>query len=107
MPEGETYWRGVTMGQYDNGQWKRQNTVQGNLPPRPDLKNTIRQKVRQEPTDSTVVFGLRPVIKAESLMRLRWGIQFNSTDGSMYRRSFANTYEYQIYSSKDSAAPQP
>ena len=107
MPTGETYWRGVTMGQYDNGQWKRQNTVQGNLSPRPDLKNTIRQKVRQEPTDSTVVFGLRPVIKAESLMRQRWGIQFNSTDGSMYRRSFANTYEYQIYSAKDSTAPQP
>ncbi len=107
MPQEETYWRGVTMARYDNGQWRRQDSSLGSLPVRPDLKNTIRQKIRQEPSDSTVVFGLRPVLKADSLMRLRSGIMFNNTDGTMFRRSYSNTYEYQIYSSKKSTDTQP
>lgn len=99
LPADEPYWRGVTMGQYDKGQWKRQPYLPGLLPRNMDLSKALRQKVRQEATDSTVVFGLRPVLQANSLMRFRSGIIMNGVDGTLSRRPYSGVYDYEVYSS--------
>ena len=106
FPAAEPYWRGVTMGEYDNGQWKRQTYAAGRFPQNPSLAGAIRQKIRQEPTDSEIIFGLRPVLRARSLMRFRSPIFFNSADGTMFRRTYNNAFEYEVFSDPDTNKPQ-
>lgn len=106
LPLEEPYWRGVTMSEYSRGQWKRQPYLPSELPRNPPLKNVIRQKIRQEATDSTIVFGLRPTVAARSLMRFRSSIYLNGADGTLFRRTFNNSFDYEIYSSEDTASNQ-
>ena len=105
-PTEEPYWRGVTMGEYENGQWKRQTYAAGRFPNNQKTQGVIRQKIRQEPTDSEIIFGLRPVLRARSLMRFRSPIFFNSADGTMFRRAYNNAYEYEVFSETDQNKPQ-
>lgn len=106
FPTAEPYWRGVTMGEYENGQWKRQGYVAGRLPQNANMAGAIRQKIRQEATDSEIIFGLRPVLRARSLMRFRSPIFFNSNDGTMIRRAYNNAFDYEVFSDPDSSKPQ-
>lgn len=106
-PGHELYWRGVTMARYDKGQWKRHPDATVSMPRKFDLNNTIKQKIRQEPTDSNVVFGLRPILGARPLVRFRSRMLFNGNDGTISRNTYNGVYDYEVVSSTDPALPQP
>jgi transglutaminase-like putative cysteine protease len=107
QPNHELYWRGVTMATYDRGQWKRNPDSPSTLPRNFELKDAIKQKIRQEPTDSNVVFGLRPVLGARPLVRFRSRMLLNGNDGTISRNTYNGVYDYEIVSSIDAEAPQP
>ena len=83
----EYRWRGVSMARYERGHWRRL---------RSELKQPIstlegstgvpilRQVIKLEPTDSPVIFGLRPVLNGEASDR-HFQIMINPIDGSLYR----------------------
>jgi transglutaminase-like putative cysteine protease len=116
---GEPLWRGVAMQTYDNGRWFRQpvfprNMLRDNFP-RITPAKTIRQVVRLEPTDSDVLFGLRPIVLARG-----HELVMNITDGMIYRSDLhpaaeyiekTNTrpgpYDYEVLSSNDGDLIQP
>lgn len=107
-PGHELYWRGVTMARYDRGQWKRHPDAPSRLPRNFDLDgNTIKQKIRQEATDSNVVFGLRPILGARPLVRFRSRMLLNGHDGTISRNTYNGVYDYEIVSDTDSTKPQP
>lgn len=107
LPKEEPYWRGVTMSEYSRGQWKRQPYLPSELPRNQPLTNVLRQKIHQEATDSAIVFGLKPFVSARSLMRFRSPIFLNGADGTLFRRTFNNAFDYEIYSTNDPSARQP
>jgi transglutaminase-like putative cysteine protease len=106
-PAADPYWRGVTMARYERGQWKRQSHLPSSLPRNFDQNSAIRQKIRQEPTDSNVVFGLRPILGARPLVRFRSRMLLNGNDGTISRNSYSGVYDYEILSGVDPAMPQP
>lgn len=103
LPSEEPYWRGVTMSEYSRGQWKRHPFKPGSFPRNPSLEKTIRQKIHQEPTDSTILFGLSPIVRVRSLMRFRIPILRNGADGTIFRGNYNNAFDYEVYSSEESA----
>ncbi|MBI1322806.1 DUF3488 domain-containing protein [bacterium] len=106
-PGHELYWRGVTMARYDKGQWKRHPDATVSMPRKFELTNAIKQKIRQEPTDSNVVFGLRPILGARPLVRFRSRMLLNGNDGTITRNTYNGVYDYEVVSSIDPALPQP
>jgi transglutaminase-like putative cysteine protease len=118
-PPPEALWRGVALTSYDDGRWSRgavhmlefdNPNVRPIVPPR-----HLRQRVRLEPSDTDVLFGLRPVAVASGP-----DLALNRLDGSLYRgdlrpfQSFVvaanrhpGQYDYEVVSGVEAAAIQP
>jgi len=110
-PDVEHRWRGVSMDLYHNGRWTRPKTrLNGytlGLTGRGNEGPIIRQRVKLEPTDSPVLFSLRPILDAEAVDK-RFNPEINEVDGSLFRGdSRSVTLDYQVDSSPDPARPQP
>jgi hypothetical protein len=111
-PPSDPLWRGVTMVQYDRGHWRRQTQrpqqtiVSLSLGDRKNIhRHEIRQKIKLEPTDSAVLFGIRPIRKMDAKRRLP--PYMNPLDGTIFRpESSSGSYDYDLSSDPDSSAPQ-
>jgi len=109
-PPDEPLWRGTTMGRYENGRWHRIRLESKGFSSEPLLhtlpEQVLRQRIKLEPTDTKVLFGLRPMLDAT-----RNGAaapDFNPVDGSIHRSEVStSSYDYDVYSSTDLARPQP
>ena len=75
QPEDEPLWRGVVMQTYEGGRWHRQPTFSTEPGPfrrgpedGPVLRQVfdIRQQIKIEPTDSPILFGIRPILLGEA-----------------------------------------
>ena len=109
-PPPEPLWRGVTMMNYDNGRWHRQRIDVASFPSSTARRRTSRQiilqHIRLEPTDSPVLFGLRPMLDASSSMRSM--PELNLIDGTLLRNDpRSETYDYRVLSDGDLTLPQP
>lgn len=108
--DDEYRWRGATMSQYETGRWRRQSLRQGGnmeSPGREPDPRSIRQTIKMEPTDSSILFGLRPVLDTNSPLQ-RSLPTVSSVDGSLQRSSNrAVPVDYEIVSGPDPDAPQP
>ena len=68
-PGGEPLFRGTSMVTYREGRWHRQSKRLGSLPTPPSMleaPSRIIQRIKLEPQDSTILFGLRPILMASS-----------------------------------------
>ena len=105
----ENRWRGVTMDSYDGGRWTRSHFKDngytfGHTERWKELR-IIRQTIKLEPTDSSVLFGLRPICNADAADK-RLGL--NEADGALFRADpRAVTFDYIVDSLEDSTIPQP
>jgi transglutaminase-like putative cysteine protease len=106
-------WRGVGMALYERGRWRKMASHPVAFPLDPDYPSNIkliRQQIKLEPTDNPVLFGLRPILWAESLNRRPAAPEFNQADGSLRRQdSRPISLEYVVVSTdtSDPAALQP
>ena len=85
---GEQRWRGVTLDRYDRGRWRRPHlrNIGATLALaqyRSDLP-IIRQMIKLEPTDSPVLFGLRPIVYTKASDD-RFNPELSEIDGSISR----------------------
>lgn len=108
-PSGEPLFRGATMAIYRDGRWHRQEKHRGDFPVPPRILNAPRriiQRIKLEPHDSTVLFGLRPMLMAHS-DRSPVPV-LNPTDGTLFRDdSRRGTYDYEVETNADASMPQP
>ncbi len=107
----EQHFRGVTLARYVRGRWRRQSTVNGSFaldqPNRPREPRRTRQTIKLEPTDSSVLFSMRPVLSASASNR-RYTPEFNPLDGTIFRADTRTVaLEYEVISSADTLQPQP
>ncbi len=108
--DSEFRWRGLTLDTYVRGRWKRPRLIPIGLPlapaggrPEPDL---IRQAIKLEPTDSPILFGLRPMIKVVGSDN-RYEPELNQADGALFRLNTATvTVDYTVESTNRPDAPQ-
>jgi len=110
-PDVERRWRGVSLDRYHGGRWSRPKPrLNGFTPGLTNLgrdQPTIRQLVKLEPTDSPILFGLRPILDADAPDK-RFMLETNEVDGSVSRgNSSAVSLDYQIDSSTRPDLPQP
>jgi transglutaminase-like putative cysteine protease len=112
----EPRWRGVTLAEYQNGRWYRQQKTRTTFPtftPRELFGNSsgrpwaiVRQQIKLESNDSSVLFGLRPMIDA--FANRGFGPELNAIDGSISRADTrSGTLDYEVRSLKDPDLPQP
>ncbi len=108
-PSGESLFRGATMVIYRDGRWHRQVKRRGDFPAPPTILEAPRrivQRIKLEPQDGTILFGLRPILKVNSSMRAQPVL--NPRDGSIYREeSRRGAYDYEVESNADTNMPQP
>lgn len=108
-PDDLLYWRGVTMESYRDARWHRTTWKERQtFPTPPSFNRRLRQAIKLEPTDSDVLFGLRPMYSATAVGRRLAIIELNSRDGTI-RRDYAGrgTYDYVVVSNADPEAAQP
>ncbi len=103
-------WRGVSMDRYSEGRWRRPRPhTMGYSPGVPTHQadsRIIRQMIRLEPTDSPVLFSLRPIIQVGGPDR-RNDPEINKSDGSLFRgEPRAVSYDYEVESEADADLPQ-
>jgi transglutaminase-like putative cysteine protease len=108
--EDTLYWRGVTMEMYQEGRWHRPQTRRYPTFPAPTIRpvgQSLRQVIKLEPTDSDVLFGLRPMFDAHALGRRSASIELNPDNGTI-RRQFPSQapYDYVVVSGLDENQPQ-
>ncbi|WP_246196458.1 DUF3488 and transglutaminase-like domain-containing protein [Aquisphaera giovannonii] len=108
-PPGEPLWRGVTLTQYENGRWKRQNkaTIQWIVSPSQAGNRSaspIHQSIKLEPNDSTTLFAMRPVLDWSAPTKLT--PYMNPLDGTLVRNDTRGSYDYKVVSATDVDAPQ-
>jgi protein-glutamine gamma-glutamyltransferase len=114
QPYGEPLWRGVTMSEYEAGRWKRHvgpnpPTFPSSLPswarfPAPGRpRGTSRQRIKLEPNDSRVLFGLRPMRYASDG---RGETELHQSDGSITRPDTRGGLDYEVWSFRDEELPQ-
>jgi transglutaminase-like putative cysteine protease len=111
-PPYEPLWRGVTMSTYDKARWLRPQRADLGQFPAPyriaTSGKTIRQHIRLEPTDSPVLFGLRPMIEAKSTTHRHSPPLLNAVDGTILREDpRSENYDYVVTSTADPRDPQP
>ena len=115
---GEPLWRGVTMTTYERGRWTRQSRKSATFPIIPPSsmrvldpkrpRGFIRQVIKLEANDSTVLFGLRPMLNASMSRPNDAGPDLNGLDGSIYLNDTRNgTIDYEVRSYRDTDLPQP
>ncbi|HWE37999.1 MAG TPA: DUF3488 and transglutaminase-like domain-containing protein [Isosphaeraceae bacterium] len=88
QPDPATLWRGTTLVTYKSKRWRRLDYWSIEQRPgwlrRPDgSKRVLRQDIRLEPTDSEVLFGLRPILRARN--NEFNPPNFNQIDGGLIR----------------------
>ena len=110
-PDPEQLWRGVALAHYDRGRWKKMmwrvssfpNDLSAIRSPHP----MVRQQIKMEPTDNPILFGIRPILWADSANK-RLPPEFNPGDGSIHRGdSRPISVEYAVLSSTDPEQLQP
>jgi transglutaminase-like putative cysteine protease len=102
------------MMSYDKGRWHRPPRP-GHVPfptmaELPPSRPIIRQHIRLEPTDSAVVFGLRPMYEARRSSGFRVGsdLRLNALDGTVVREDpRSEVYDYRVDSDVDPDERQP
>jgi transglutaminase-like putative cysteine protease len=104
-PLDEPLWRGVAMSKYERGRWKKMMWRASQFPQDPPTGSRgfplVRQQIKIEPTDNPILFGLRPIIWADSSNR-RLPPEFNPSDGSIHRGDARPiSIEYVVISSND------
>jgi transglutaminase-like putative cysteine protease len=115
-PEGEYLWRGVTLAIYEKGRWFRQATKAATFPLLPPtairsadparLKGMIRQQIKLEANDSTVLFGIRPMQDATAGRRS--APELNAIDGRIFLNDPRHgTFDYEVRSYRNPDLPQP
>jgi transglutaminase-like putative cysteine protease len=101
-PPEELLWRGVVLPTYRNGQWSRTdqtlNPLFGHLVGGPGV---VRQRIRLEPTDSRVLFALRPVMNIKAPENET--VFLEPFDGSISRpdSNSRGPFEYEVISALD------
>ena len=110
-PDIEYRWRGVSMDRYERGRWFRPpfkaNGYTLGLAERWRESRVIRQLIKLEPTDSPVLFGLRPILDADAADK-RFLPELNEADGILFRNSTASvSLDYSVDSSDRPELPQP
>ncbi|HEY2155097.1 MAG TPA: DUF3488 and transglutaminase-like domain-containing protein [Isosphaeraceae bacterium] len=110
-PTEEFLWRGVALAKYERGRWRKMMWRAQGFPPEPPRpaasRPMIRQQIKIEPTDNPTLFGLHPILWADSSNR-RLPPEFNITDGSIHRAdSRPIALEYVVVSAADPAQLQP
>ena len=107
--EDSLYWRGVTMETYDDGRWHRARwRDRQTFPTAPDKKRRVRQMIKLEPTDSDVLFGLRPMYGATPFSARQGFVELNPDDGTIHRDHVGpGRYDYEVASGADPDEPQP
>ena len=110
-PTEEFLWRGVALSKYERGRWRKMMWRAQGFPPDPpraaSSRPLIRQQIKIEPTDNPTLFGLRPILWADSPNR-RLPPEFNITDGSIHRAdSRPIALEYVVVSGSDPDQRQP
>jgi transglutaminase-like putative cysteine protease len=109
LPEPLLLWRGVTMEEYRDGRWHRQRRHEEPLRTQAITRDSRRilQEIKLEPTDSEVLFGLRPIVSAVAAASRRPDPAFNVIDGTIFRAyGRAATFDYRVVSEADPALPQ-
>ena len=109
-PSIEYRWRGVSMDRYETRRWYRPhfkpNGYTLGLTERWHESRVIRQLIKLEPTDSPVLFGLRPILDADAADK-RFQPELNELDGSLFRTdSRAVSLDYSVDSSDRFDLPQ-
>ena len=107
---GEQRWRGVTLDRYVHGRWRRPHLrnigATLSLPRYDSDLAVVRQSIKLEPTDSPVLFGLRPIMGLSSSDK-RFDPELHEVDGSISRGdSRAVVVDYQVISAADSSLAQ-
>ncbi len=107
----EYRWRGVSLDSYEKGRWKRPRLLPNNYSFAPTQSNRepnlIRQAIKLEPTDSPILFSMRPILDANANDR-RYDPDLNEIDGSLFRmNSAAVTVDYVAATSNRTDAVQP
>jgi transglutaminase-like putative cysteine protease len=109
-PGEELLWRGVTMVDYHDGQWSRQrrrgtSSMQFYRRKR-NQSARLRQMIKLESNDSSVLFCLRPVLEATGPNKNE--PELNPFDGTFTRPDArSGSYDYVIVSDADRSRPQP
>jgi protein-glutamine gamma-glutamyltransferase len=112
----EFRWRGATLWSYESGRWKRlrRQTAPyawfeaggiGLYRPESADEKVIRQQIKLEANDSSVLFALRPLLDASSR---RSGPEFNPLDGTIFRNDLRpGQFDYEVRSYLNENIPQP
>lgn len=106
-PEGELLWRGISMIQYENGRWQRapiqSRGLSSTLIASTPREHRLHQRIKLEPTDTTVLFALRPILDANAERGLP--PELNRVDGSLHRGDLrVGGFDYEVISSTDPQA---
>jgi protein-glutamine gamma-glutamyltransferase len=106
----EYRWRGVSMDRYVKGRWHRPKLIANGytlgLAERALEPQAIRQTIKLEPTDSPILFGLRPILNVDS-QDPRYRPELNEFDGSLFRPDpRVVTFDYTVDSSSRLDHPQ-
>ena len=100
----EQRWRGLSLERYEKGRWRRPELTRGAVEAIPTFDHKselIRQIIKLEPTDSPVLFALRPIVDLEEHDQ-RFQPMLNDIDGSLFRSdSRPVAVEYRIDSSRN------
>jgi protein-glutamine gamma-glutamyltransferase len=109
QPTSELLWRGITMGRYEKRRWQRMRSRSTGFSSEPtrwvSSKQVLRQRIKLEPTDTNVLFGLRPILDATSKGRT---LELNPVDGSIFRSTVrAGPFDYEVYSATEASMVQP
>ncbi len=109
--DDESRWRGVSMDRYERGRWFRPkfkaNGYSLGLTDRWRESRVVRQQIKLEPTDSPVLFGLRPILDADAPDK-RFLPELNEADGTLFRNStLAVSFDYSVDSADRADLPQP
>jgi transglutaminase-like putative cysteine protease len=105
----EYRWRGVSMDWYEGGRWTRSQLRDngytfGHTEKWKDFR-IVRQWIKLEPTDSKVLFALRPICNADAADKR---LSLNESDGTLFRAEpRATTFDYSVDSLEGSGVPQP
>lgn len=116
-PPEDRLWRGITLANYSEKRWTRiRDDDDIGLPvselPKPntsDIRQIIHYYVKLEPTDNTILFSPRPVLKASAGGPARMEEpELRKLDGTLTRPySGKGIYEYEVWSTESPTGRQP